>query len=166
MKVFPESNKIIFRNSAKAIIVKDGKLLLLQKQHPGNPAFTVFPGGGQEPGESLSEALERECREEIGAIVKVEKLLFIREYRSWEQEFHNPARLMHQVEFFFECNLLEDLREDLVDNPDPGQIGALWVPINALTEANLYPKMLRELLPKKLQEEPSSTVPVYLGCVN
>ena len=143
---------VIFRNSSKAIIVHNHNVLLLQKQHQGNPVFTVFPGGGQEPGESLSEALERECREEIGAIVKVEKLLFIREYRSWEQEFHNPARLMHQVEFFFECNLLEDLREDLVDNPDPGQIGALWVSINTLNEANLYPKILRDLLPKNCKK--------------
>lgn len=158
---------IIFRNSAKAIIVQDGRVLLLQKQHAGSVAFTVFPGGGQEPGETLPEALKRECIEEIGARVEVGELLFVREYRSWEHEFHNPEKLHHQMDFFFLCTLEAPLDLGLVDNPDPGQIGVIWVAVEDLEAANFYPKALIKRLPEKLAEcEKGYKSATYLGSVN
>lgn len=160
-------NKIIFRNSAKAIIVQDDKVLLLQKQHAGSVVFTAFPGGGQEAGETLPEALKRECIEEIGARVQVGDLLFVREYRSWEHEFHNPKKLHHQMDFFFLCTLEAPLDLSLVENPDPGQIGAVWVAVEALEAANLYPKALIKKLPEKLIEhEHGNKSATYLGAVN
>ena len=158
---------IIFRNSAKAIIVQEDKVLLLQKQHPGAAAFTVFPGGGQELGETLPEALKRECIEEIGAHVQVGELLFVREYRSWEHEFDDPNKRTHQIEFFFLCTLEASLDSSLVDNPDPGQIGTIWVNLQALEQVNLYPKVLIQKLPEKITslEDGKSTF-VYLGAVN
>ena len=158
---------IIIRNSAKAVIFQDGKLLLLQKQHPGSVAFTVFPGGGQEPGETLPEALKRECIEELGAHVAVGELLFVREYRSWEHEFYNPEKPIHQLEFFFHCVLEGPLDSDLVNNPDPGQIGVLWVAVEDLDKVNLFPKILRHQLAEKLAAfETGKQSKVYLGPVN
>jgi len=69
------------RNSAKAIIIKDGKLLTTKNQSRTG-IFFILPGGGQEFGETLHETLERECREEIGCKVEVSELLWIREYRG------------------------------------------------------------------------------------
>ncbi len=158
--------EIICRNSAKAIIVKDDKILVLQKQHAGNPVFTVFPGGGQEPGELLHDALIRECREEIGATVKVGELLFVREYRSWEHEFFNPNRPLHQVEFFFLCELTGDLDPTSVENPDPGQIRTLWLDVDELEQANLYPKVLLKHLAQRLKSKKKNEPPIYLGGVN
>lgn len=160
-------NDIIFRNSAKAIIVQDGKVLLLQKQHPGSAAFTVFPGGGQEPGETLPEALKRECIEEVGAQVQVGELLFVREYRSWEHEFDDPNKPTHQLEFFFLCSLEAPLDPSLVDNPDPGQIGVVWVAIEAFENENFYPKVLKKMLAEKLGENSRGhKSATYLGAVN
>ena len=159
-------NNIFLRNSAKAIIRKDNKVLLIQKQHPGNPRFTVFPGGGQEPSETLAEALARECLEEIGAKIRVGDLLYVREYRSWLHEFHNPDRLWHQVEFFFLCELLEPLHPELADNPDPNQQGVIWVEQDMLKSQNLYPKVLREILADRLSQLDKAQNPIYLGGVN
>ena len=61
------------RNSVKAVIITDGKILLLQKRD-GNSLYSVLPGGGQKTGEPLPEALRRECLEEINARVVVGEL--------------------------------------------------------------------------------------------
>lgn len=47
------------RNSAKAIIIEDGKILFT-KNKTENGLFYLLPGGGQEHDETLVEALKRE----------------------------------------------------------------------------------------------------------
>jgi len=76
------------RNSAKAVIMKDGCVLLTKNQHE-QEIFYLFPGGGQEHGETLEEAVKRECIEEIGQEVVVRELLHVREYigRNHEHAF-------------------------------------------------------------------------------
>lgn len=57
---------------AAAAIVRDGLLLTAQRTHP--PALAgrwELPGGQVEPGETDAEAVVRECREELGATVRV-----------------------------------------------------------------------------------------------
>lgn len=55
------------RNAVRAIILRDGKLLMIHSRK--NDEYK-FPGGGLESGESPHEALVREAREETGAAVK------------------------------------------------------------------------------------------------
>ena len=55
---------------AAAIIEKQGKILIGKRRSSGSCAgLWEFPGGKQEPGETLPEALRRECREELGIAV-------------------------------------------------------------------------------------------------
>ena len=54
------------RSCAKAIVVHDGRLLLNRCRDEANGAYHALPGGGQNPGETLEEAVVRECREETG----------------------------------------------------------------------------------------------------
>ena len=57
---------------AAAIIEKQGKILIGKRRGSGSCAgLWEFPGGKQEPGETLPEALRRECREELGIAVSV-----------------------------------------------------------------------------------------------
>ena len=49
----------------KAIIVRDQQLLTIVKQYPEGIAY-ILPGGKQEFGETLEQAIQRECREELG----------------------------------------------------------------------------------------------------
>ena len=58
------------RNSAKAIIIRNGQILCT-KNRDLLEEFYLLPGGGQNHGEPLYETLKRECLEEIGAKIQV-----------------------------------------------------------------------------------------------
>ena len=58
------------------LVLKDGKLLITRRPEGTHLAgYWEFPGGKQEPGESLEACLEREIREELGMEVKAVKEL-------------------------------------------------------------------------------------------
>ena len=56
-----------------AALIRDGdKLLICQRPaHKGNALLWEFVGGKVEPGETLEQALVRECREELDVTVAV-----------------------------------------------------------------------------------------------
>lgn len=150
-----------FRNSAKAIIVRRGQLLVTRNKDPWGDWF-ILPGGGQRQGETLHAALQRECLEEIGARVVIGRLALVREYIGKNHEFARWDPHAHQVEFMFECRLAPGAKPRAGSTPDSYQTGVAWLPLRELHRHRLYPSCLRRLLrhgspPKK---------PVYLGDVN
>ena len=64
---FPPS---FFRVSIKALIVKHGKVLLLDEGPKETGGRFELPGGGLDFGENIHEALKREIFEETGLVVK------------------------------------------------------------------------------------------------
>ena len=149
------------RNSAKAIVVKEGKLLTI-KMHENGGTYYILPGGGQEHGENLHQALERECKEELGAEVEIGELLFVREYIGKNHElaaYHSHA---HQTEFMFICNVNQDLFNNGT-SPDKGQIGTEWLPINELLEYELFPRSLRTHIISYFESGKAAT---YVGDIN
>lgn len=150
-------NKYAIRTATKAIIIKDGKILL-NKYHRKDTYYTL-PGGGQDHNEDLKSNLKRECLEEIGAEVEVGELLFVREFIA---DHHNPPENRtgyHQVNIIFECELLsEDFQTP--SQPDPNQIGSEWVEIENLMDFKLYPLSLRQHIIKYYKTGESA---IYLG---
>ena len=143
------------------MIIRDGKILVIIKQDQEGP-YAVLPGGGQNWGETLPEALIRECQEEIGADVKVRKLLFIREYRSSQHEFSRINPDLHQVEFYFKCKLPKDYEPSRGTHPDNGQLEVRWVDLDKLAEVDLFPHAIHTIL----ADLKHSSYPVYLGDCN
>jgi ADP-ribose pyrophosphatase YjhB (NUDIX family) len=150
------------RNSAKAIIVRDG-LLLASHLTNSDGDWYALPGGGQERLETLPEAVRRECREEISVLVEVHELLFIREYLSVNHEFANYESDAHQVEFMFRCTLPDGVEPGLGTLPDTAQIGVAWLPLDQLNDYRLYPLTLRAYAS---HFGGRGGAPVYLGDVN
>ncbi|GIO31297.1 MULTISPECIES: NUDIX domain-containing protein [Paenibacillus] len=148
------------RNSAKAIIVRENKILLT-KNRDDFGFYYLFPGGGQDPGEQLRDAVYRECIEELGAGVEVHDLVYIREYIGKNHEFAKWDSDIHQVEFYFNCSLLSETTAFLNGtNPDQDQIGAEWVELDHLEEIRIYPQALTKMIRQK-----ESSIR-YLGDVN
>lgn len=54
-----------------AIIQKDGKILATQRGYGNMAGGWEFPGGKVEPNESLEDAIVREIREELDALIEV-----------------------------------------------------------------------------------------------
>lgn len=54
-----------------AVVVDNGKVLLIRRGKPPRPGQWSLPGGGQELGETYVEAAIREVREETGLVIEV-----------------------------------------------------------------------------------------------
>lgn len=86
------------RMAVRAVIVHDGKLLLVNAWANDRSTLLCAPGGGVDPGASLPENLAREVHEETGLTIDVGAPCLV-------NEFHDPASGFHQVEVFFRCHL-------------------------------------------------------------
>ncbi|MDM5247855.1 NUDIX domain-containing protein [Lysinibacillus sp. G4S2] len=151
------------RNSIKALIIEEDKILLTKNKYTED-YFYLCPGGGQEHGETFHAALIRECIEEIGCSVDIGELLFIREYIGKNHEHASFDFNAHQVEFYFVCQLARGKETNFQPtNPDSHQIGLEWVSIEDLSSYQLYPK---ELIKYIQQYNNSQVTPIYLGDIN
>ena len=68
------------RESCRAIIFKDNKMVAMYREKNGRTYYT-FPGGGMDEGETINECVKREVIEEFGIVVKP-----IREVYTYEDE--------------------------------------------------------------------------------
>lgn len=143
------------RNAVRAVITKDDAVLLQRKVDDNGAERYALPGGAQEHGERLTEALQRECEEEIGARVKIIDLLFVGDYFKLRQT--SPPTTRQLLEFLFICSVAPDYQPRNGPRPDKHQVDVLWVPVDQLAEINLVPADYIELL---LKQNPSR---VYVG---
>lgn len=152
------------RNSAKAIIIKDKKILLI-KGKDDYGYFYILPGGGQESGENLIDTLKRECREELGenAVIEIGDIVLIREYIGKNHEFAEYDSHIHQIEFMFFCSINDDYIPGMGDVPDDMQCGTEWIEIDKLYEIRIYPSVLKKEINRIIRGE---RAPVYLGDIN
>ena len=86
------------RIAVRGIIIRDGRMLLVNAWPGGRSPLLCAPGGGVEPGSSLPDNLAREIYEETGLRVRVDAPCMV-------NEFHDPKSGFHQVEVFFRCAL-------------------------------------------------------------
>ncbi len=74
-----------FRISSHAVILNaQGEVLLLQASY-GKQAWGL-PGGALEPGETIHQALQRECLEELGVAVQIDCLTGVYYHAEYESQ--------------------------------------------------------------------------------
>jgi len=132
------------RNAARALILREERVLLLRKAGYADGERYALPGGGQAPGETLRQALLRECLEEIGTRVEIRDLLHVADYfKARETE---PPTTRHLVEFLFSCEVPDTYVPCNGEHPDKHQVEVVWAPLATLRDLPLYPRTLARFL--------------------
>lgn len=134
------------KNRVRAVIIKEGKILLIKRTRP-NLIYWVIPGGGVEEKESNEEALVRECLEELGVEVKVKELLF--------DCLSEKAETFNQREYFYLVDILNGSigsgqGEEFKNNY--GRFGGYdieWRSLNSLSKLDLKPVSIKNLIIEK-----------------
>ena len=86
------------RIAARALILLQHRLLLVNAYAGATSDLWCAPGGGVEPNTSLHDNLMREVFEETGLTVAVGPPALI-------NEFHDPAAGFHQIDLYFHCTI-------------------------------------------------------------
>lgn len=126
------------RNSAKAIVLHEGRILV-NRCVSRFGTYYALPGGGQKHGETLTEAVQRELLEEAGLSVRPMRLSAIYETIS----NNRPEGLNHKLYFIFLCSL-NDVRPVEPSNRDTFQTGTEWVPLSEIQKIHLFPRAVRD----------------------
>jgi 8-oxo-dGTP diphosphatase len=128
------------RSSVKALIIHNQHLLTIEKQSDNIKKY-IIPGGGQDFNETLSDAVVRECMEELGVKAVTGRLLWVREFISKNHISDQPMDNQgHIVEHIFETCLMEIPEKFVPMQPDSTQTGVVWLPVGELSEYNFYPR--------------------------
>ncbi|MGB5275885.1 MAG: NUDIX domain-containing protein [Gammaproteobacteria bacterium] len=145
------------RNTVRAVIIRDNAILLQRKVEDSGTEYYVLPGGAQEHGECLTDALRRECEEEIGARIEVLDLLYVGDYFKLRRT--TPPSTRQLLEFLFACTVAPDYVPRNGPRPDKHQVDVLWVRVDDLSQLNLVPADYADLLLERGQSR------VYVGQV-
>lgn len=128
------------RNAARALIIRDKHILLLRKSGGGRGERFALPGGAQDPGETLQDALNRECLEEIDTQVEIHDLVGVADY--FKPRDTEPPSTRHVVEFLFECTLPGGYTPRNGPRPDKHQVEVIWAGLEGLGDRVLQPSSL------------------------
>lgn len=149
------------RTAARAVILRDGQLLTVRiRTDEGD--FLVLPGGGQNHGETLVDAVRREVHEELGLRVTPRALVYLREYVGKNHAMHRIHGHFHQVEAVFGCDCADFAPLGAGRERDRRQVGHEWIPLDRLADFPLSPKGLGEVLAKALRDGSAT----YLGDIH
>jgi len=156
------------RNSAKAIIINDGKILVNKNKNslgdmcfglPNGVIYYDLPGGGQNQYETLEEAVKRECLEESGYTVFVDRLAAIFEEISINERFRlEYERYAHKINFIFICHLSGESMKPPTEK-DLDMLESEWVSIENMKNILLCPQIINSNLDLILKSDSI----IYLG---
>lgn len=116
------STRMVERHAVRAVIVRDGYLLLLHTQRYDDYSF---PGGGLDPGEELIKGLRRELLEETGA-----RAVTVQRYLGYIDE-HRPSRdadydVLFMRSHLYVCNIEGELETAM---PEDYELANGMVPV-------------------------------------
>lgn len=121
---------------ACAIVIEEGFILLMHRRKAGKEYYTVI-GGKIEPGETPEEACLREVLEETGLTVEIVREFAVLETLGRTEHYFLVKRLSGElclggpeIERQSEANFYEPM----------------WVPLDRLSEYNLLPEPLKEMV--------------------
>lgn len=134
------------RNRAAGIVIRDNKVLVMHRINKGDE-YWVFPGGGQEDGETPDQTAMREIDEETTLKVKAGKLVY---HITWDTGEEN---------FFYLCEYISSEPQLRPDSEEFEQMKGgeqvyepMWIDIEKLTTLKLYQLEIRDLFLKDYKD--------------
>jgi 8-oxo-dGTP diphosphatase len=125
------TNKIEQRIAAKAVIVSEGKVLMLRESNKYEEGTNVgrydFPGGRVALGENIFVGLKREAKEEAGLDIEIVEPIYVGE---WSPVIKDVT--LQIVAIFFKCTAA-DLNVKLSSDHDDYQ----WVGLDTIDKYDL-----------------------------
>ncbi|MBX3177185.1 MAG: NUDIX hydrolase [Candidatus Hydrogenedentes bacterium] len=134
-----------------AIIVEDGRILLVRHQKDGQ-SYWMLPGGGVDYGETLAEALRRELREELNIETAIGALMLAND--SIPEDRHR-----HIVNLYFAARITSG---ELRTGGDARVVEAAFHPLDGLEDLPVRP-VFQTLLKTAIAEASESALDPYLG---
>ena len=147
------------RSTVKAIVLHNGNVLLNRCYDSNNSTYYSLPGGGQQQGEPMIEALKRECLEETGYSVEPVRFAALMEEICLDPFIQSEyAQYAHKMLHIFLCRLASTERKEPTETDDL-QISTEWIPVSEALKINLLPAQVRERFTELLNED----CPAFLG---
>jgi len=153
---------MLTRNVAKALLI-DGDRILVNKNKnslgdmcyglPDGAIYYDLPGGGQNRYEPLEEAVIRECLEESGYTVTVDRLAAVYE-QIWTNERFRAEyeQYAHRVFFIFICRPADKPVRPVTEK-DLDMLESEWVSMEDVKNIPLYPRIIQIKLDLILKSE-------------
>jgi len=149
-----KTEEFVFSYRVGGILIKNNKILL---QKPKNDDGYSIPGGHVSYGETSSETLIREFKEEINADIKVERLVMV-----GENFFPWGNRPCQQITLYYEVSLCDERQIPLegsfeaIDELGNERIDLdfLWIPLSEIQNLCVYPLNIKDdliSLPKNIK---------------
>jgi ADP-ribose pyrophosphatase YjhB (NUDIX family) len=135
------------RVSAKAVVVHEDRILLVEYRCPGDAGHFSLPGGRVRPGEGAEEAAVRKVAEETCLKVVSHGLLMVVEYLPDRHDHvYGP---LPRLQLLFRCTpalgcTTADAR--LPEQPEPGHADVTWLPLMRTPQVPLQPDIGPDLL--------------------
>jgi len=127
------------RNRAVAIVIHDGRLLVMFRKNESE--YHTFPGGGIENDETNEQAAMREVYEETSLKVEVDRLIY---------QLHHKNGDIH---YYFLCRYIDGTPavQPGTNEYEDNQLGIdihtpQWLPLGGISKVNLYPLEVRNRL--------------------
>ena len=129
------------------LIIKDDKILLINKVTGPYDGLLDLPGGSFEFGETPVETLKREFIEETGlAILDYELFDTNSVLVDWNSDNYGSIKV-HHIGMFYKINSCEGaIKKDIsIDDKNDDSLGATFYDINSLKKDNLSSIVILEL---------------------
>lgn len=148
------------RCASKAVIVKEGCVLLNRCRHMNGSIYYDLPGGGQHTGETMEEALVREVREETGYEVRAARFAGLA-----EEIYTDPLicqrypEYVHRLLHIFIAQIVGEHRT-APSEKDLCMEESVWVPLENAEKLIINPEGIASTLRNILEDNETT---IYLG---
>lgn len=135
-----KQNQNVFNYRVVAVWMEQDHILLHKQVED---SYWSLPGGRVVMGEASQESLKREMLEELGIEIQVGQLIMVNEnffpYKEWD---------FHEIGFYYNVKAAERaiFQKDAFYGLEGDRLLYKWIPIEELSEVQLYPQEVKDML--------------------